>query len=263
MKLKEVFNKKKVNWTSAKEYDIGHGKADTHPASKILLFLPVGVVLSCIVIIVAVFGVPKTMDVISSTLNRFLPQEQELRSSADESLFDDVKADSKYFDSLAFLKKNGVISGYDDNTFRPYQELSRAELMKTIINAKKQYPLALNYSNCFKDVKNEWYAPSVCLAKEKKWVSGYADDSFHPNETLTKAEALKMILEAFEIKKTPDSPNVDMFEDVPQEAWFHPYVEIALDRRLINENPNLEFYQPDAPAIRGDVAQIIYRVLQS
>lgn len=264
MKLKEVFNKKRVNWTSEKEYDVGHGKADTHPASKILLFIPVGVVLSCLVVIVAVLGIPKTLDILSSTINNFAPKaESNLRGAADETLFDDVKADSKYFDSLAFLKKNGVISGYDDNTFRPYQELSRAELMKTIVNAKKQFPLALNYSNCFKDVRNEWYAPSVCLAKEKGWVSGYADGSFHPNETLTKAEALKMILEAFEIKKTPDAPPVDMFEDLDKDAWYYPYVEIALDRKLINENPNLEFYQPDAPAIRGDIAQIIYRVIQS
>ncbi len=262
MKLKDVFNRKKLNWTSAKEYDVNDGKIDTHPITKIFLFLPLVLAFSCILIILTVVGLPKTVDFFKSAVNSFSVKE-ELKPSALEALFDDVKADSKYFDSLAYLKKGGVISGFADNTFRPYQELKRAELAKTIVAAKKQYPLTLNYNNCFTDVNNEWYAPSVCLAKEKGWIKGYADGSFHPNETLTKAEALKMVLEAFGVSE--DGTEVlpaNMFQDLDQGAWYYPYVKTALTKKLIDENPNLEFYKPNNPALRGDVAQLIFRVLQ-
>jgi hypothetical protein len=264
VKLRDLFNKKRANWLNKKDYDVNQGKIDNNPASKILMFFPVGIVVSCLLIIIVVIGVPTSMDLVKAVLDRLVPaKEEQLKNSAEEFLFEDVKADSKFFDSLAYLKKNGVINGYQDNTFRPFQELTRAELLKTIVSAKKQYPLALNYTNCFKDVKNQWFAPAVCLAKEKGWISGYTDGSFHPNEILTKAEALKMILKAFDIKKTPDTPSVDMYEDVEKNAWYYQYIETALSRKLINENPNLEFYQPESPATRGYVAQIIYRVLQS
>ena len=161
------------------------------------------------------------------------------------------------------MKKNGVIGGFSDNTFRPYQELSRAELIKTIVTAKKFYPLALNYNNCFNDVHTEWFATSVCLAKEKGWVGGYSDGAFHPNETLTKAEALKMIMEAFAIKETPaDKTPANMFADLDKDAWYYNYVKVALEHNLLEEDPNLDFFKPNDPATRGVGAQIIYRVLQ-
>lgn len=213
-------------------------------------------------IIIAVIGVPSAMDLVKSGLDHFMPHSEDLKASAIEPLFDDVKPDSKFFDSLAYLKKNGVIGGYDDNTFRPYQELSRGELIKTIVAAKRQFPLALNYNNCFKDVGNEWYAPAVCLAKEKGWVNGYGDNTFHPTETLNKVEALKMIMEAFDIKETPDSISpANNFADLDRDAWYYGYVKVALERNLLDENPNLEFFKPEDPATRGEAAQIIYRVL--
>ena len=263
LKFKDLFNKKRVNWTSEQEYDLGSGKTDTHPASKIFIFLPLAVILSCAVIVVAVIGAPTAMDLVKSGLDHILPQQTEdLKGAAEVSLFGDVKADSRYFDALAYLKKNGVISGYDDNTFRPYQELSRGELIKTIVAAKREYPLALNYNNCFKDVGTEWYAPAICLAKEKGWVNGYGDKTFHPTETLTKAEALKMIMEAFAIKETPDAvPPLNNFADLDKDAWYYNYIKVALERKLLDENPNIENFGPEAPATRGEAAQIIYRVL--
>lgn len=263
MKLKDVFNNKKLNWTSSQEYDVNQGKEDTHPFYKIFVFFPLAIVVSGVLVVVSVIGIPTTMDLLKSTVNNFYHRQEEVKPAAKEALFDDVKADSKYFDSLAYLKKAGVISGFEDNTFRPYQELTRAELVKTLANAKKLYPLALNYNSCFKDVRHEWYAPSICLAKEKGWVGGYEDGSFHPEETLTKAEALKMILVAFDLKD--DLSEVlpsNMFEDLDQGAWYYSYVRTGVAKKLIDENPNLEFYKPDSPALRGDVAQIIFRVLQ-
>lgn len=265
MKFKDLFNKKRINWTNSQEFDLGTGKTDMHPASKIFIFVPVAVVLSCLVIVVAVIGAPTAMDLASAGLKLLFPtpQVQQLKGAAPEPLFADVKADSKYFDSLAFLKKSGVIGGFSDNTFRPYQELSRAELIKTIVAAKRFYPLALNYNNCFKDVHTEWFAPSVCLAKEKGWIAGYGDGGFHPNETLTKAEALKMIIEAFGIKESSgDVVALNMFADLDKDAWYYNYVKVALEHKLLEEDPNLEFFKPNDPATRGGGAQVIYRVLQ-
>lgn len=261
MRFRELFNKKGIKWSEEQQYDVGTGKTDNNAWAKIFIFLPVALAFSSVLIIIAVIGIPKTMDVLKSALAS-ITHEEVLKEAPKEALFSDVKADSKYFDSLVYLKKSGVISGFNDNTFRPYQELRRAELIKMIASAKKLYPLALNYNSCFKDVKNEWYAATVCLAKEKGWVSGYSDGSFHPEEALTKSEALKMIMAAFAIVPDPTLPVLNMFGDLDTDAWYYPYVRTALSKKLIDENPDLELYKPDSPALRGDVAQVIYRVLQ-
>ena len=135
--------------------------------------------------------------------------------------------------------------------------------MKTIVAAKRYFPLMLNYNNCFKDVGMDWYAPSICFAKEKGWIKGYDDGTFHPQESLTKAESLKIILEAFNVVAVEDrSHPMEMFADLEKNTWYYPYIETALILGLIDDNPNLELYYPDNPALRGDIAQIIYRVLQ-
>ncbi len=263
MKFKELFNKKRLNWSAEKDYGVNEGKIDRFSWSKIVLMIPVALVISCMLVLAAVIGIPTLKSGLVSLIGDKDPPAA-LKSAAPEVLFSDVKADSKYFDSLAYLKRNGIISGFSDNSFRPYQELKRAELIKAIVTAKKYFPLALNYNGCFKDVGMEWYAPAVCFAKEKEWVKGYADGTFHPQESLTRAEALKIIMEAFEIRVAEvDDPPLETFADLDRDAWYYPYVETALALKLIDENPNLEFYRPDDPALRGDTSQIIYRVLQS
>ncbi len=223
--------------------------------------MPIAVLFSCLIIIVSVVGVPSVMSGLASVFGD--TREEVLHESAEaEVLFEDVTADSKYFDALLYLKNYGVISGFADNSYRPYQEMKRAELIKTIVNAKKSFPLALNYNSCFIDVQTQWFAPSVCFAKEKGWINGYVDGSFHPTESLTKVESLKMILDAFEIKIMENPEGEDTFEDLDRDAWYFPYVQTALKENLIEDNPNLEFYDPESPATRGSVAQIIYRAMQ-
>jgi hypothetical protein len=263
LNFKELFNKKKLNWSAEKDYGVNEGKVDRYSWSKIVLMIPLVLLISSVLIIAAVIGIPSFKSALTSVFGGAGGAES-LRSAAPEALFSDVKADSKYFDSLAYLKKQGIIGGFADNSFRPYQELKRAELVKTIVAAKKYFPLALNYNNCFADVGMEWYAPAVCLAKEKEWVKGYADGSFHPMESLTRVEALKMIMEAFDFKlaESAEEP-VTMFADLDRDAWYYSYVETALVMKLIDDNPSLEFFRPEDPALRGDTAQIIYRVLQS
>lgn len=233
MKLKDIFKKGPREWFEGREkkYDVNEGKADIHPFSKVFIFMPFAVVLSCLAIIVAVFSAPSAMDFVKNTLDSIYVSKEELKPAAEEVLFTDVNGESKYFDSLTYLKKNGVISGYPDGTFKPDLEIKRAELVKTLVLAKKQFPLALNYNNCFKDVKNEWFAPSVCLAKSSGWIEGFKDGTFRPEDILIRGDVMKMLVKAFELEKYPED--------------------------IVGDNQWL-----DQPVTRGDAFQMLYRVLR-
>jgi len=206
--FKDLFKKGNQNWFDGneKQYEVNKGKADVKPYSfgKMLIFAPVTIAISCLMIIVSIVSAPTAMDWVKAGLDSVLGGRADLKPSAAEVLFTDVKGDSKFFDSLSYLKKNGIISGFADNSFHPDQEIKRAEFVKTVVNAKKQFPLALNYNNCFKDVKNEWFAPSICFAKSNGWVGGLADGKFHPDDGLTRDDTMKVLVKAFAIDHYPE-----------------------------------------------------------
>lgn len=233
MNLRELFKKGPRDWFDGREkqYDVDKGKADIHPFSKVFVFVPFAVVLSCLAILVAVISAPTAMDFVKNGLDSIMGSKEQLKPSAKEILFSDVNGDSKYFDSLTYLKKNGIISGYVDKTFKPDLAIQRAELVKTLVLIKKQFPLALNYNNCFKDVKNEWFAPSVCLAKSSGWITGFADGTFHPSDNLTRGDTMKMLVKAFKLEQYPAD--------------------------ILGDNQQL-----DKPVSRGEAFQMLYRVLQ-
>lgn len=261
MKFKQIFEKNRRNWPQEKEIEVSQGKQDTHPATKIFVFAPLALVISCLVVILGVVGIPTTMDAFKDVLDSVYGNHQELKQAAPELLFEDINNDSSYYDALAYLKKHGIISGFQDNTFKPELALKRAELLKIIVNAKKQYPLALNYNNCFADVKNDWYAPVVCFAREKGWIASDKGSYFRPEDDLTRAEALKILIKAFEINKAEEG-SVQTFEDVLPESWYYEYVQIAQTRGLLSADPTTDLFGPEEPAGRGETAKVIYRVLQ-
>jgi len=58
---------------------------------------------------------------------------------------------SYYRDSIEILASEGIISGYGDGTFGPYNTITRAEVLKVLLGSKKISPVTLE-NQCFPDV---------------------------------------------------------------------------------------------------------------
>jgi len=261
LKFTDIFKKNGRGWLSADEFDVNQGKANGGKVfTGMLVFAPLAVLLSCFVIIMAVVGIPNLIDLFKTSLDSVYGGTNEIHQVAPRPLFTDVGIDSKYYTALGFLKKHGVISGYDDKSFKPEEDLTRADLVRLIVSAKRQFPLMLNYNSCFKDVRDQWFAPAICLAKDKGWISGFEDQTFHPESSITKVEALKMMVEAFQIKRITEGV-LPAYVDVDKQVWYAQYVNIALDNGLLNENAKNEKFEPMSVMTRGYAAQILYRIL--
>jgi len=70
----------------------------------------------------------------------------------------------------------------------------------------------------FKDIKGHWAEPTIEWGQEKGYVSGYPDGSFKPNNQVTEAEILTMLL------STMEAP-VDKEENTGH--WADPYYDFA------------------------------------
>lgn len=86
----------------------------------------------------------------------------------------------------------GVINGYPDGTFRPDQQITRAEVTK-ILALAYEMDTDVEKTN-FTDVSSEaWYYIYAQACAANKVVNGYPDGSFRPDNAITRSEAVKMV----------------------------------------------------------------------
>ncbi len=110
--------------------------------------------------------------------------------------FTDISNGERFFDAIQFLAAKGVLSGYEDGTVRPMQDLSRGEAVKILLAMKDIVPEKINFSMdpVFSDTIG-WERPWVEEAVRRGIVHGYGDGMFRPHEPLSRAAAAKVIVQ--------------------------------------------------------------------
>ncbi len=177
--------------------------------------------------------------------------------------FSDVSATHQNRRPIEYLQQAGVLHGYQDGLFRPAFTINRAEFLKVLVAARGIDPPADLYSNCFPDVKDEWYARYVCYALSQEWVQGYPDGTFGPERPVSFVEAVKMLVNVrgYLLAESNDIERRGLDSSV----WFTPYLTTALLRDVVSyEQVWGQSAIPLQSALtRGRVAEFIYRSLLS
>ncbi|MFR9296603.1 MAG: S-layer homology domain-containing protein, partial [Aedoeadaptatus pacaensis] len=133
----------------------------------------------------------------------------------------DIRATDWYFDSFKTLINAGIITGYDDGTYRPNEGVTRAQAVTIIARLKGLQPK----QGGFKDVPaNAWYAGYAGALKEAGIVVGYEDGSFGGDRVITRAEIIAMINRAFNI---PKKESRKAFSDLPENHWAYEDIQKA------------------------------------
>lgn len=92
----------------------------------------------------------------------------------------------------------------------------------------------------FKDVaENTEYYSAIEYLKTKNVVSGYPDGTFQPQQSINRAEALKILLLA--IKASLDSKTTLVFPDVDPKDWFYGYVAKGFESKIVEGYPDKKF----------------------
>ncbi len=167
--------------------------------------------------------------------------------------FPDVEEDSEYARAVNFLQERDVIDGYPDGTFGPDKTLSRAELLKILIEAVgiSDNELAPYFNQkCFEDVvAGQWFTKYVCYAKDKGFVVGYENGRFfRPAQDVTVVEAIKMTLAVFGYE----------FSENEGDVWYVGVVNAAADSHLIP--PDVSGF--NTPMRREQMAELATRAVK-
>lgn len=168
--------------------------------------------------------------------------------------FSDVLTGQYGYTAIMDLASRRIVQGYDDGSFKPYLRVNRAEFAKFLLAGLHPDQL-LGEGNCFPDVGNMWYSQFVCAAKRLSWIAGYPDGKFHPAQAITKAEAMKIIIESLGV---PLDSAAALPPGTADGQWYTPYVRKAMELKLILEPA----FNPDSAVVRADASVWMYRSLK-
>ena len=116
----------------------------------------------------------------------------------------------------------------------------------------------------FQDVKEtDWYAEAVGRLNVLKIIDGLPGGIFSPQGEVTRAQFVKMLVQAMEYKKI-DSLS---FEDLKpfktsKPHWASVYIETALRNGVIIKSELGDNFYPDVPLTRKDMAMMMFRALE-
>ena len=163
----------------------------------------------------------------------------------------------QYAEAAEVLTGMGIINGYEDDSFKPQQSITRAEVAamiyrvatgdvedeKTDINAG---------AKLFPDVdKDDWYAGYVNYCGDAEYIKGYEDDTFRADNDVTGFEVLAMILRAL---------GYDSNKEFTGPTWTINVVSTATDVGMLKNLDNS--VDLAVPASREVVAELIFRAIE-
>ncbi|HHV94119.1 MAG TPA: S-layer homology domain-containing protein [Firmicutes bacterium] len=154
------------------------------------------------------------------------------------------------------LAAEGVISGYPDGTFRPKNPITRAEFARIVARA---FNLQSTNQAQFSDTRNHWTKGEISALAAKGIIQGYPDGRFHPDEKITRAEIVTMLIRALKLDKDFSAEQYDWwptYTDMSEAHWSYNSVEIASRLGIV---PSVfgSTFQPDRPATREETAAMV------
>ena len=168
--------------------------------------------------------------------------------------FSDVGASDYFYRAVSDLACRGAIGGYSDGTFRPYNQMSRAQLSKVVVLGEG-WTIDTSGGSHFVDVPpDSTFYPYIETALHHAIISGYSDGTFRPSNPVSRAQIAKIVVSAAGWSLV--NPTTGHFSDVPPASTFYQFVETAVDHGILNGYSDGTFL-PSNAALRGQVSKIV------
>ena len=177
---------------------------------------------------------------------------------ASENGYTDVSENEWYAGAVSALREKGIMDGVGDNRFDPDGVFTRAQLA-TVLYRLAGKP-AVSGEDGFTDTRSgTWYSDAVLWASQNGVVNGYGNGRFGTTDPATQEQLAVMLWRsAGSYVLGSDYADADGVENAAS-AWAVDGVRWArVDGLLTDAIP----FSPKQPAIRAQVADMVYRYLQ-
>lgn len=141
------------------------------------------------------------------------------------STFNDVAKDCWAANYIGYMQQFGIVTGYEDGSFRPDAPVTRAEFAAIASRFEK----LTQGSASFTDVPDtHWAFKYINFAATRGWVTGYEDGTFKPEHSITRAEVAAVTCRLLE--RSADQTYIRShigelrtFADVTESHWAYWY----------------------------------------
>lgn len=168
---------------------------------------------------------------------------------AGQATFTDIKQAEWCASYIGYLEKYNIIQGYEDGTFMADENITRAEFIVLCTRFYELYEsVVTSDSNIFSDVANShWAAADICNAVAMGWIQGYADGTFKPDTSITRAEAVKLVNRATNRKADKEyidenMKNLTQFADMDHGFWAYYDILEAANDHVANGDSETEIW---------------------
>ena len=147
------------------------------------------------------------------------------------------------------------LNGYEDNTFRPDANMTRAEVAQMFYNllSDKDVPITVSFT----DVASEaWYSDAVNTLASLGMITGVGNNLYEPNRSITRAEFTAIAMRFADLATGGEN----VFSDVAEDAWYYDYVVGSIQYGWITGYPDGTF-RPENTITRAEVTTIVNRML--
>ncbi|MFC4302500.1 S-layer homology domain-containing protein [Cohnella boryungensis] len=155
----------------------------------------------------------------------------------------------------------GVVRGFEDQTFRPDQQVTRAEFVKMAVDLLALKPAAAPAAFADNDSIPAWAKGAVDSAVEAGIIQGYKKQGklwFKPNQSITRAELaviLSKMLEKQLIGKSADKVAFSDQASIP--AWAQSAVKAIAGYKIVSGYEDGTF-RPDNNATRAETVKMLF-----
>ncbi|HUW63490.1 MAG TPA: S-layer homology domain-containing protein [Spirochaetia bacterium] len=158
--------------------------------------------------------------------------------------------------SIEKLVSLGTITGYPDGTFRPNNDITRAEFVTALVKALK---LAPKSGPIFVDTQGSWAQSYISTAAADGIVAGYNATHFGPNDLISREQMTAMVVRAAKLTPVPGELT---FKDAAQiDPWARWYVVTAVKDGIVNGYPDGTF-RPLSYATRAEAVTVIAEIVK-
>ncbi|NLF43272.1 MAG: S-layer homology domain-containing protein, partial [Bacteroidales bacterium] len=152
--------------------------------------------------------------------------------------------------AIKFTSRVGLFKGYPDGSFKPDQNITRAEFATVVLqfvikvkgNAIQEKLANIDISKPkFDDVKGHWAQENIEKLTALGYISGYPDGTFKPENKIKRSESVALINRVLERGPLEEAPKT--FPDVEEAYWaFKDIAEGALDHVYYIDPNELEIF---------------------
>ncbi len=179
--------------------------------------------------------------------------------------FSDINGHWAYETITDFVSK-GYVKGYKDGSFRPDNEVTRAEfatLVNNVFPTKEEISRDKEKALKFKDISTDnWYYRDVILSRQSEYIFGYPDNTFRPESIITRQEATAVLYNVIEKNKIDIVLNASPISFTDSDflpSWCKAAVSTLVHNNIIKGYPDNTF-RGSNPLTRAETVVLLEKI---